>query len=72
MRVHEMAMAGRTIALPRLDGDGVAVLSERVNQAPGIPVAQRLAKLATTVLRPSPRRARHLGPPPLTSSSPDG
>jgi uncharacterized protein (TIGR03083 family) len=67
-----LAMAGRTIAWPRLDGDGVAVLSERVNQAPAIPVAQRLAKLATTVLRPSPRRARHLGPPPLTSSSPDG
>ena len=34
-------------------------------------VAQRLAKLAPIVLRPSPRRARHLGPPPLTSSSPD-
>jgi hypothetical protein len=67
-----LAMAGRTIAWPRLDGDGAAVLSERVNQAPGIPVAQRLAKLATTVLRPSPRRARHLGPPPLTPSSPDG
>ena len=60
------------IALPRLDGDGVSVLSERVNQASRIPVAQRLTKMATTVLRPSQRRARHLGPPPLTSSSRDG
>jgi uncharacterized protein (TIGR03083 family) len=67
-----LAMAGRTAALPRLDGDGVAILSERVNQASRVPVPQRLMKMATTVLRPSPRRARHLGPPTLPSSSPGG
>jgi len=58
-----LAMAGRAIAFPRLDGDGVAMLSERVNQAARIPAPQRLRKMALTVLRPSPRRARHLGPP---------
>ncbi len=60
-----LAMAGRTVALPQLEGDGVAILSERVNQASRAPVPQRLMKMATTALRPSPRRARHLGPPAL-------
>jgi uncharacterized protein (TIGR03083 family) len=67
-----LAMAGRTAALPRLNGDGVAILSERVNQASRVPVPQRLMKMATTVLRPSPRRARHLGPPTVKSSSRGG
>lgn len=64
-----LAMAGRAVALPRLEGDGVPVLAGRVNQAARIPTPQRLTKMAMTLLRPSPRRARHLGPPPLTSSS---
>jgi uncharacterized protein (TIGR03083 family) len=67
-----LAMAGRTVAFPQLDGDGVAILSERANLALRIPVPQRLMKMATTVLRPSPRRARHLGPPTLTSSARGG
>jgi hypothetical protein len=67
-----LAMAGRTVAFPRLDGDGVAILSERVNRALPIPAHQRLIKMATTVLRPSQRRARYLGPPTLTSSSRGG
>lgn len=64
-----LAMAGRTVALPRLDGDGVAILSERVNRASRIPAPQRLRTMAATLLRPSPRRARHLGPPTPTSRS---
>jgi uncharacterized protein (TIGR03083 family) len=60
-----LAMAGRTVSLSRLDGDGVAILSERVNRASRPPMPQRLMKMATTALRPSPRRARHLGPPAL-------
>jgi uncharacterized protein (TIGR03083 family) len=67
-----LAMAGRTVAFPRLDGDGVAILSERVNRALPIPAHQRLIKMATTVLRPSQRRARYLGPPTLTSASRGG
>ncbi len=62
-----LAMAGRAAALPRLDGDGVAILSERMNEVPRAPVPQRLMTMAATVLRPSPRRARHLGPPTLKS-----
>jgi uncharacterized protein (TIGR03083 family) len=67
-----LAMAGRTAAFPRLDGDGVAILGERVNRALPIPAPQRLMKMATTIIRPSRRRARHLGPPTLTSSSRGG
>jgi uncharacterized protein (TIGR03083 family) len=62
-----MAMAGRPAAFAQLDGDGVAVLSERVAQASTIPAPQRLKKMAMTILRPSPRRARHVGPPTLNS-----
>jgi hypothetical protein len=46
-----LAMAGSTAALPRLDGDGVAVLSERVNQVSRIRVAQRLTKMGRDYLR---------------------
>jgi uncharacterized protein (TIGR03083 family) len=62
-----MAMAGRRAAFAQLDGDGVAVLSERVARASTMPAPQRLKKMAMTLLRPSPRRARHVGPPTLKS-----
>jgi uncharacterized protein (TIGR03083 family) len=62
-----MAMAGRSAAFRQLHGDGVAVLSERVTRAPAIPAPQRLKKMTMTVLRPSPRRGRQVGPPTLRS-----
>jgi hypothetical protein len=52
-----LAMAGSTAALPRLDGDGVAVLSERVNQVSRIRVAQRLTKMGRDYLRSAERAA---------------
>jgi uncharacterized protein (TIGR03083 family) len=62
-----MAMSGRTAAWADLSGDGAEPLRDRIRHETVIPVPDRLAKMAATVLRPSDRRSRAAGPPALGS-----
>lgn len=62
-----MAMSGRTSAWADLAGDGVELLRHRVSQETATPVPDRLKLVATTLLRSSDRRSRHVGPPELTA-----
>lgn len=58
-----MGMSGRTAAWADLTGEGAELLRHRISQETVPPVSDRLKKMATTVLRPSDRRSRDLGPP---------
>jgi uncharacterized protein (TIGR03083 family) len=60
-----MAMSGRTAAWAGLSGDGVELLRHRISQETVIPVPDRLKLMVATVLRPSDRRSRDVGPPKL-------
>jgi len=60
-----MAMSGRTGAWADLAGDGVELLRHRISQETVIPVPDRLKLMAATVLRPTGRRSRDVGPPKL-------
>jgi uncharacterized protein (TIGR03083 family) len=60
-----MAMSGRTAAWADLSGDGVELLRHRVCDETATPVPDRLKLVAATLLRPSARRSRDVGPPDL-------
>ena len=62
-----LAMSGRTAAWADLTGDGTGCLRQRISQHTVQPVPERLKQIATTLLRPSSRRFRDLGPPDLAS-----
>jgi uncharacterized protein (TIGR03083 family) len=60
-----MAMSGRTVGLSDVAGEGAELLRERISHETVIPVPDRLKKMVATVLRPSDRRSRDVGPPPV-------
>jgi uncharacterized protein (TIGR03083 family) len=60
-----LAMSGRMAGWSDLEGDGAELLRQRISRETVIPVPDRLKKMAATVLRPSARRSRDAGPPPL-------
>lgn len=61
-----MAMSGRKAGWANLTGDGVELLRQ-ISEDTVIPVAERLKKIATVLLRPTNRRYRDIEAPDLTA-----
>jgi uncharacterized protein (TIGR03083 family) len=59
-----LSISGRQVALDRLDGDGAAILRERVLAGGPVPVGQRMGKVLRLLVVPSARKSKQVQAPP--------
>jgi uncharacterized protein (TIGR03083 family) len=60
-----LSISGRRVALDRLEGDGAAILRERVLAGGPVPVGRRMGTVLGLLVSPSARRSKRSQAPPI-------